>query len=99
MRNVSLSLITHTPIPTHSAVTNQPRKSPVAVSINLTFTVIFRTGFLEICINKSKLSILNPGDNDECEAFICDCDKKAAECFAEAPYNEENAHLPSDRCK
>ncbi|XP_065146550.1 phospholipase A2-like [Paramisgurnus dabryanus] len=38
-------------------------------------------------------------DNDECEAFICDCDKIAAECFAEAPYNEENAFLPSDRCK
>ncbi|XP_047447235.1 phospholipase A2 [Mugil cephalus] len=37
--------------------------------------------------------------NDTCEDFICECDRRAAMCFAKAGYNEENAHLPSDRCK
>uniref|UniRef100_A0A673HI77 Phospholipase A2 n=1 Tax=Sinocyclocheilus rhinocerous TaxID=307959 RepID=A0A673HI77_9TELE len=33
--------------------------------------------------------------NDECEMFICKCDKAAAECFAQSPYNASNNHLPS----
>ncbi|KAK7933929.1 hypothetical protein WMY93_004825 [Mugilogobius chulae] len=37
--------------------------------------------------------------NDPCEHFICECDRKAAECFAKAEYNEENAHLPGHHCK
>ncbi len=39
------------------------------------------------------------GKNNACENFICECDRKAAMCFAEAGYNEGNAHLPSGRCK
>lgn len=39
------------------------------------------------------------GKNDECEMFICECDRKAAECFAVSSYHEENKNLPSDRCK
>nr|Q7M334.1 RecName: Full=Phospholipase A2; AltName: Full=Group IB phospholipase A2; AltName: Full=Phosphatidylcholine 2-acylhydrolase 1B; Flags: Precursor [Oryctolagus cuniculus] len=27
--------------------------------------------------------------NKECEAFICDCDRKAAICFSKRPYNKE----------
>jgi len=30
--------------------------------------------------------------------FICECDRKAAECFGGAPWLPENEHLPSDRC-
>ncbi|XP_060929421.1 phospholipase A2, minor isoenzyme-like isoform X2 [Limanda limanda] len=38
-------------------------------------------------------------NNDECEQFICECDRKAAECFARSPYNPENQRLPSERCQ
>lgn len=43
------------------------------------------------------LSLLD--DNDLCEKFICECDRNAAMCFAEAGYNEENADISSDRCQ
>uniref|UniRef100_A0A672MSP8 Phospholipase A2-like central domain-containing protein n=1 Tax=Sinocyclocheilus grahami TaxID=75366 RepID=A0A672MSP8_SINGR len=36
--------------------------------------------------------------NDECDMFICQCDKTAAECFAQAPYNASNNHLSSSVC-
>nr|Q75S48.1 RecName: Full=Acidic phospholipase A2 1; Short=svPLA2; AltName: Full=PA2-I; AltName: Full=Phosphatidylcholine 2-acylhydrolase; Flags: Precursor [Bungarus candidus]BAD06270.1 phospholipase A2-I precursor [Bungarus candidus] len=39
-------------------------------------------------------------DNDECGAFICNCDRTAALCFAKAPYNEENKEIDiSKRCQ
>ncbi|XP_052610892.1 phospholipase A2-like [Peromyscus californicus insignis] len=28
--------------------------------------------------------------NDPCEDFICNCDREAAICFSQAPYNKEN---------
>ncbi|XP_036383793.1 phospholipase A2 [Megalops cyprinoides] len=37
--------------------------------------------------------------NNPCEMFICECDRKAAECFAKAEYIPEHEHLPSDQCK
>ncbi|KAM9322895.1 phospholipase A2-like [Pholidichthys leucotaenia] len=37
--------------------------------------------------------------NDECEMFICECDRKSAECFAASTYNPEHDNLPSDRCQ
>ncbi|XP_062269132.1 acidic phospholipase A2 HTe-like [Platichthys flesus] len=37
--------------------------------------------------------------NDECEQFICECDRKAAECFARSPYNETLWDLPRDQCQ
>ncbi|XP_056319275.1 phospholipase A2-like isoform X2 [Danio aesculapii] len=36
--------------------------------------------------------------NDACDMFICKCDKTAAECFAQAPYNTSNNHLSSSVC-
>uniref|UniRef100_A0A673GCH3 Phospholipase A2 n=1 Tax=Sinocyclocheilus rhinocerous TaxID=307959 RepID=A0A673GCH3_9TELE len=36
--------------------------------------------------------------NDECDMFVCQCDKTAAECFAQAPYNASNNHLSSNKC-
>lgn len=41
-----------------------------------------------------------PGKNKECAAFICNCDRTAAMCFAKAPYNPEHKHLDTDKyCK
>ncbi|MBW4002325.1 hypothetical protein HHB80_11185, partial [Neisseria meningitidis] len=37
--------------------------------------------------------------NNECEMFICECDRKAAECFGVSPWNPDNEHLPNDRCR
>ncbi len=44
------------------------------------------------------LSFSLSDSNDECEMFICKCDKAAAECFAQSPYNASNNHLPSSVC-
>ncbi|XP_060935196.1 phospholipase A2-like [Limanda limanda] len=50
------------------------------------------------CAKQSKM--INCGkNNSECEMFICECDTKAAECFAKSPYNDEYKHLPSDQCQ
>ncbi|XP_054700425.1 phospholipase A2 [Grus americana] len=35
--------------------------------------------------------------NDECEMFICNCDRTAAMCFAKAPYNPEYRHLDTKK--
>ncbi|XP_062340294.1 phospholipase A2-like [Osmerus eperlanus] len=48
--------------------------------------------------DKATRKVTCESNNDECEMFICDCDRKAADCFATASYNPENNHLPSDRC-
>ncbi|XP_030625627.1 phospholipase A2, minor isoenzyme-like [Chanos chanos] len=49
--------------------------------------------------DKASKTLTCTSNNDACEMFICECDRKAAECFAKAGYNEENEHLPSDRCQ
>nr|BAN08536.1 phospholipase A2 [Protobothrops flavoviridis] len=39
-------------------------------------------------------------DKDECAAFICNCDRSAAICFAGAPYNKEYKKLDASKyCK
>ncbi|XP_060943049.1 phospholipase A2-like [Limanda limanda] len=50
------------------------------------------------CAKQSKM-ITCGKNNDACEMFICECDGKAAECFARSPYNPENKRLPSERCQ
>nr|QSI84027.1 phospholipase A2 IB [Calliophis bivirgatus] len=38
--------------------------------------------------------------DDKCAAFVCNCDRVAANCFAKAPYNEENVSIDTNkRCK
>nr|XP_012416579.1 PREDICTED: phospholipase A2 isoform X2 [Odobenus rosmarus divergens] len=38
--------------------------------------------------------------NKECQAFICNCDRKAAICFSKAPYNEKHKNLNTKKyCK
>lgn len=85
-------------------VTKPLRQSPARVSDDLiTFqmkrftewTMVGSSNSIYCCISFLSLS----GNNSECEMFICECDRKAAECFAVSGYNEENKHLPSDRCK
>ncbi|KAL4609604.1 phospholipase A2-like, partial [Arapaima gigas] len=49
--------------------------------------------------NKESKTITCKSNNNECEKFICECDRKAAMCFAQADYNEDNAHLPNEHCK
>ncbi|XP_070619140.1 phospholipase A2 GL16-1-like [Erythrolamprus reginae] len=36
-------------------------------------------------------------DNDECGAFICNCDRTAAICFAAAPYNKQYKDLDTSK--
>ncbi|XP_068937495.1 phospholipase A2 [Petaurus breviceps papuanus] len=45
----------------------------------------------------SQNSITCNKKNDECEAFICNCDRNAAICFSKAPYNEEYKDLNSNK--
>ncbi|XP_038590472.1 phospholipase A2-like, partial [Micropterus salmoides] len=49
---------------------------------------------------KRVLSALSSSDkNDTCEMFICEYDRKAAECFASSPWIPEHEHLSSNRCR
>lgn len=43
--------------------------------------------------------LFSSGANNECEMFICECDRKAAECFAKSAWNPEHEHLPSEMCE
>ncbi|XP_075290999.1 phospholipase A2 [Opisthocomus hoazin] len=35
--------------------------------------------------------------NDDCEMFVCNCDRTAAMCFAKAPYNSEHKSLDRNK--
>ncbi|XP_053267931.1 phospholipase A2 isoform X3 [Pleuronectes platessa] len=37
--------------------------------------------------------------NNACEMFICECDRKAAECFAKSTYNKEHHKWPKNKCQ
>ncbi|XP_047200360.1 phospholipase A2, minor isoenzyme-like isoform X3 [Hippoglossus stenolepis] len=54
--------------------------------------------YSSICDKESKTITCNK-KNNKCEMFICECDRKAAECFAKSPWITEHEHLPSDRCQ
>uniref|UniRef100_A0A3Q0SE63 Phospholipase A2 n=1 Tax=Amphilophus citrinellus TaxID=61819 RepID=A0A3Q0SE63_AMPCI len=49
--------------------------------------------------DKASRTVTCLSDNNPCETFICECDRNAAMCFANAQYNPENVNVPSDRCK
>ncbi|XP_064210224.1 phospholipase A2-like [Anguilla rostrata] len=49
--------------------------------------------------DKETKTITCTDKNNACEMFICECDRQAAMCFAEAEYIPEHEHLPSDHCK
>nr|P14419.1 RecName: Full=Phospholipase A2; AltName: Full=Group IB phospholipase A2; AltName: Full=Phosphatidylcholine 2-acylhydrolase 1B [Ovis aries]prf//1404433A phospholipase A2 [Ovis aries] len=47
------------------------------------------------CSNKQ---ITCSSENNACEAFICNCDRNAAICFSEVPYNNEHKNLDKKYC-
>ncbi|XP_026125816.1 phospholipase A2, minor isoenzyme-like [Carassius auratus] len=48
--------------------------------------------------DKNTKTITCLDSNNDCNMFICKCDKAAAECFAQSPYNASNNHLASSVC-
>nr|P80966.2 RecName: Full=Acidic phospholipase A2 1; Short=svPLA2; AltName: Full=APLA2-1; AltName: Full=OHV A-PLA2; Short=OHV-APLA2; AltName: Full=Phosphatidylcholine 2-acylhydrolase; Flags: Precursor [Ophiophagus hannah]AAG23964.1 acidic phospholipase A2 [Ophiophagus hannah]1GP7_A Chain A, PHOSPHOLIPASE A2 [Ophiophagus hannah]1GP7_B Chain B, PHOSPHOLIPASE A2 [Ophiophagus hannah]1GP7_C Chain C, PHOSPHOLIPASE A2 [Ophiophagus hannah] len=47
----------------------------------------------------SERTVTCKADNDECAAFICNCDRVAAHCFAASPYNNNNYNIDTTtRC-
>ncbi|XP_062269243.1 phospholipase A2, minor isoenzyme-like [Platichthys flesus] len=61
---------------------------------------IFDNPYTEIYTYSCTVSTFSSSENNNARAtFICECDRKAAECFAKSPYNDENKHLPSDQCQ
>ncbi|KAM3873884.1 phospholipase A2-like [Diretmus argenteus] len=49
--------------------------------------------------DKANKKITCEKTNRKCKMFICECDRKASECFARTPWIPEHEHLPSDRCQ
>ncbi|XP_070706847.1 phospholipase A2-like [Pempheris klunzingeri] len=56
------------------------------------------TEFYAYSCDKQTKKVTCGSNNTECEMFICECDRKAAECFSRSPWNPEHEHLPSDHC-
>ncbi|XP_060942930.1 acidic phospholipase A2 2-like [Limanda limanda] len=50
------------------------------------------------CDEESK-TVTCDENNNACEMFICECDRKATECFARSPYNPKYRHWPQERCQ
>lgn len=44
-----------------------------------------------------RCSCFSPDKNNDCEDFICNCDRQAAICFSKAPYNKEYKGLDTDK--
>ncbi|XP_059214080.1 phospholipase A2-like [Centropristis striata] len=57
------------------------------------------TEFYEYDCDETNKVVTCGNNNTECEMFICECDRKAAECFAKSPWNPEHEHLPSEFCQ
>ncbi|XP_058267327.1 phospholipase A2-like [Hemibagrus wyckioides] len=49
--------------------------------------------------NKATKKITCKKNNTVCETIICECDQKAAECFAASIYNKKYKRLPKSHCK
>ncbi|XP_029915074.1 phospholipase A2-like [Myripristis murdjan] len=50
------------------------------------------------CDWRSKIVSCNRSNNP-CEMFICECDRRAAMCFARSRYNEKYRNYPNAYCK
>uniref|UniRef100_A0A8D3C3S0 Phospholipase A2 n=1 Tax=Scophthalmus maximus TaxID=52904 RepID=A0A8D3C3S0_SCOMX len=57
------------------------------------------TEFYDYSCDEKKKKVTCGNKNNACEMFICECDRKAAECFARSGWNPEYKNLPSDRCQ
>ncbi|CAB1425816.1 unnamed protein product [Pleuronectes platessa] len=62
---------------------------------------IFHSPYVKLysynCATRSKI-ITCGNNNNACEMIICECDRKAAECFARSPYIDAHWNWPQDRC-
>nr|F5CPF1.1 RecName: Full=Phospholipase A2 MALT0035C; Short=svPLA2; Flags: Precursor [Micrurus altirostris]AED89578.1 putative phospholipase A2 precursor [Micrurus altirostris] len=47
----------------------------------------FLTLYSHTCSNRK---VICRGNTTKCKAFVCNCDRVAANCFAKAPYNKRN---------
>ncbi|XP_062398513.1 phospholipase A2, minor isoenzyme-like [Sardina pilchardus] len=56
------------------------------------------TNSYDFTCNETSKTVTCSSSNDECEMFICDCDRVAADCFAVAPYNASNNNVASEIC-
>ncbi|XP_031426643.1 phospholipase A2, minor isoenzyme-like [Clupea harengus] len=58
------------------------------------------TNIYDFTCNKTSKTVTCLSSNDECDLFICECDRVAAECFSSSPYNASNlnSNLPSGTC-
>lgn len=56
------------------------------------------TNIYDFNCNETSKTITCLSSQDECDLFICECDRVAAECFASSPYNTSNNNLPSETC-
>lgn len=77
-------------------------RSPAAVSTSPLVQILHF-----VYVNLDKIDVFgvdiscssSTGNNNECEMFICECDRKAAECFGRSEWNPEHEHLPSENCQ
>ncbi|XP_048066325.1 phospholipase A2-like isoform X2 [Megalobrama amblycephala] len=51
------------------------------------------------CDKPAKNVTCDADKNNPCKMFICECDRKAAECFAQEDYNPEYHNYPIKNCK
>lgn len=71
------------------------QEGEILLTCSFDYALVIVTGEF-ICVLSA---VSSSGKNNECEMFICQCDKAAAECFGRSPWNPEHEHLPSDRCQ
>ncbi|XP_034047877.1 phospholipase A2-like [Thalassophryne amazonica] len=57
------------------------------------------TEFYDYTCDEANKKVTCTNNNGACEMFICECDRKAAECFAVSPWNPDHEDLPSENCQ
>ncbi|XP_074523146.1 phospholipase A2-like [Halichoeres trimaculatus] len=49
--------------------------------------------------DQSRGKITCGNDNNECEMFICECDRVAVECFTRSPWTFKHYNVPKHKCQ
>nr|APJ38027.1 phospholipase 1 [Lithognathus mormyrus] len=57
------------------------------------------TEFYSYSCDEPSKTVTCGSSNNECEMFICECDRKAAECFGRSPWIPERDHATRDKCQ
>lgn len=96
--NAGPSWTTHTRKSMTTHVMKQTKS--LHAQVNSCFSFFFLMKLFNSWLSKTNIHFFSfIGSNDECEMFICECDRKAAECFGISTWHPEHEHLPSDRCQ